>query len=260
MDESKFLKVAKQAALEAGEKIKKYSGKRYKVKFKDGDRSDLVTQADIEAEEVIVSILSRYFPTHNIIAEENTKLNKGSEFTWAIDPVDGTISFVTGVPYFSVGIGLLKNNKPKIGVIYHISEDKLYYALDNKGTYLNGKVIHVSNKKGLDKSVLVLDFGHRARRQEKFSSYIEPLKNKIGYMFSLGGFSASLGHVANGTFDGAVASGWLWDFVAGTVIIREAGGKVTDFDGNEPDWTKERLSIVASNGLIHDQILEALKR
>lgn len=259
MNEDKFLKVAKEAALEAGKKIKKYSNTKYRIKFKGGDRRDLVTQADIEAEEIIVSILSRYFPKHNIIAEEETKLNKGSEFTWAIDPMDGTISFVTGIPYFSIGIGLLKSDKPILGVIYHISEDKLYYALDNNGTYLNGKVIHVSNKKDLDESVLVLDFGHRARRGEKFSSYIEPLKNKVGYMFSLGGFSASLGGVADGIFDGAVASGWLWDFVAGTVIVREAGGKVTDFSGNEPDWTKERLSIVASNGLIHDQILEALK-
>lgn len=260
MNESKFLKVAKQAALEAGKIISNYIGKKDKTNIKNDDKSDLVTQADIEAEKKIVEILTENFPDHNIIAEENTRLDKGSEFTWAIDPLDGTISFVTGIPYFSVGIGLLKGDKPILGVIYHISEDKLYYALEGKGTYLNGKLIHVSHKKDLDESVLVFDFGHRARREEKFSSYIEPLKNKIGYMFSLGGFSASLGGVANGILDGAVASGWLWDFVAGTVIVREAGGKVTDFSGNEPDWTKERLSIVASNGLIHDQILEALRK
>lgn len=257
--EDKFLKVAKQASLEAGKVIKKYSGKIHQKSIKNEDPSDFATEADLQAEEKIVEILSKNFPLHNIIAEEKTSIKKGSEYTWVIDPMDGTISFTNNLPFYAVGIGLLKNNMPILGVIYHVSADKLYWAQSTKGAHLNNKKIHISRKTDLGEAIIVLDFGHKVTRQGKFETYINPLKNKVGYLYSLGGFSAGMGLLSAGSFDAAVAQGWVWDFVAGTVIVREAGGKVTDFEGNEPDWTKERLNIVASNGLIHDQILEALK-
>lgn len=257
--EDKFLKVAKQAALEAGKIISKYAGKIHNINIKNQDTSDLSTEADLEAEDRVVDILTKHFPKHNIIAEEKTSLKKGSEYTWVIDPLDGTISFTNNIPFYAVGIGLLKNNMPILGVIYHVSEKRLYWAQEGKGTYLNGKKIKVRDRSNLSDAMMVFDFGHKARRSQKFENYIDPLKNKVGYIFSIGGFTSGMGLVSAGSFDGAVAQGWLWDFVAGTVIVREAGGKVTDFEGNEPDWTKERLNIVASNGLIHNQILEELK-
>ncbi len=258
--EDQFLKVAKEAALEAGKVIQKYSGRLQKKNIKHEDPTDYVTDADIEAEKAIVKILTANFPDHNILAEEQTNLDKKSKYTWVVDPLDGTISFGSGIPYFSISIGLLEDNLPVLGVIYNPSSEKLYWAQKGKGAYLNGKAIYVSNKKGLTESVGMLDFGHNVRRQYKMDLYVNKLIQKIGYVYSFGSAVASLAMVAEGIQDLYINYAYPWDFVAGAMIIREAGGKVTDFEGNEPSWTKDRLNIVASNGLIHEKILEALKK
>lgn len=257
--EDDFLKVAKKAALEAGEGIQKYSGQIYQKNTKHDDVSDVVTDADLKAEEIIVRILTKNFPDHSIFAEENGKKDKGSKYTWVIDPIDGTISFTHGVPYYSVSIGLLEKNVPVLGVTYNVSFNQLYWAVKGKGAYFNGEKIHVSNINALEEAACSMDFGHRKRRQDKIERYINPLINKVGYPYSFGSGVATLGFVASGILEAYVCQAWLWDFVAGTVIVREAGGLVTDFEGQEPDWTKERLNIVASNGLVHNQIIEALR-
>lgn len=255
-----YLKVAKQAALEAGEIILKYFGKEHKLKFKNNDKSDFATQADLEAEQKIIQILTENFPNHNIIAEESGRTQKDSDYTWVIDPLDGTSSFAHGFPYFGVSVGLLKNNKPILGVIYHVLAKDLYYAEINKGAYVNGKQIFVSEKKDLEEAVIAMEYGHNKRRSPKLDLYIVPLMKKSGYIYSLGSAAMCLGLCAKGIQDGAVMQAWIWDFTAGAVIVKEAGGKVTDFEGKDLDWTKERLNIVASNGLIHDQIITALRK
>lgn len=143
----KFLKVAKQAALEAGKVIQKYSGQAYQKNIKHKDVSDFSTDADLEAEEKIVGILTKNFPDHNIIAEESGKKNKGSKYTWVIDPLDGTLTFSLGIPYFTVSIGLLRDNKPFLGVIYNVSFENLYWAQSGKGSFLNGQKISVSQNR-----------------------------------------------------------------------------------------------------------------
>lgn len=259
MENDDFLQVAKEAALAAGKVIVKHFGKKHQYKFKNEDQSNFATQADLKAEQKIVQILTKNFPSHSIIAEEQTRLDRGSEYTWVIDPVDGTFSFAVGVPYYSVSIGLLKNNEPILGVIYNVSMKQLYWAQLNKGAFLNGKKIQVSSRDNLNEASASLDFGHRQKRQRLIDRYVTPLITKIGYPYSFGSAAATLGMVAQGILDVYVNNAWIWDFAAGTVIVREAGGKVTDFAGKEPDWSQDRLNIVASNGLVHDQILEALK-
>lgn len=255
-----FLKVAKQAALEAGKIIQKYIGEKHTINVKNEDKSDLATEADLHSEEKIVEILSKNFPSHNIIAEEKTKINKNSEYTWVVDPLDGTLSFKVGMPYFAVSIGLLKDNKPILGVIYHVLAKDLYWAKENEGAYINGKPIHVSKQDNLTAAVMVVDSGHKRRRQSKIDLYILPLLKQVGYVYSIGSGVMCMGLVAKGVQDGMTSQGFAWDVTAGAIIVREAGGKVTDMQGNEPDWSKEQIQIVASNGLIHDQILEALKQ
>lgn len=257
--EDKFLKVAKQAALEAGEIIQKYSGKFGEKSFKGEDKSNFATIADLEAEKTIIKVILKYFPNHNILAEEGGSKNKNSEYTWVIDPLDGSFTFGRDIPYFTVSIGLLKANVPVVGVINHISFNNLYWAKIGKGAFLNGKKIKVSSKEDLSEVAATLDYGHKAKRQAKLDLYINTLITKIGYPYAFGSAAVTLVLVAQGTLDLYVNQAYPWDFVAGTVIIREAGGKVTNFEGNEPDWTKDRLEIVASNGLIHDQILGALR-
>lgn len=257
--EEKFLKVAKEVALEAGKVIQKYSGRVNQKNIKNDDASNFSTEADTEAEKVIVKILTKNFPAHNVIAEEGSRSHKNSEYTWVIDPLDGTFTFDRGIPYFTVSIGLLKDNKPILGVINHVSFKNLYWAQYGNGSFLNGKKIHVSSEHVLDEIACVLGVGHRQKRQQKLDLYVNKLITKIGFPYEFGSAAVTLVLVAQGTLDLYTAQAYSWDFVAGAVIVREAGGMVTDFDGNEPDWTKERLEIVASNGLIHDQILEALK-
>lgn len=256
--DDQFLKVAKQAALEAGKIISKYAGKIHTVSVKNDDASDFATEADLESEQKIIQILTRNFPHHNIIAEEGGQTKKDSEYTWVIDSVDGTFSFAVGVPYYSVSIGLLKNAYPILGVIYNIAIKQLYWGRSGKGAYLNGKKIHVSSRNRLDQAAGSLDLGHRQKRQQKIDKYVTPLITKIAYPYSFGSAVATLGMVAQGILDMYVNEAWIWDFAAGTVIVREAGGKVTNFAGQEPDWSKDIVDIVASNGLVHDAILEAL--
>ncbi len=255
-----FLKVAKDAALAAGKIIAKYSGEDLQKNIKHGDGSDFATEADLKAEKTIVSMISKVFPEHNIIAEEDEKVDRGSEYTWVIDPLDGTFSFSVGMPYYAVSIGLLKEGKPVLGVIYHVQAKDLYYATEGEGAFLNGKRITVSKRDKLEESGVTLDAGHRGKRQHKLDLYVNNFMTKIGMSYSVGSAVVTLAYIAQGIFDAVINEAYLWDFAAGTIIIREAGGKVTDFEGNEPDWSKQRLSIVASNGLLHDQILEALKK
>lgn len=256
MDE--FLKVAKQAAKEAGELIQSYLDKKHTEKAK-RNSSDFATEADLEAEQIIIKILTKNFPGHSIISEEKGTEDKNSDYTWVIDPLDGTVAFSTGVPFYSVSIALMYKNKPVIGVINHLGSGDCYWALENKGAFLNGVKIHVSSVSVLEYAVLDIDCGHLDTRQKKFEKYLFPLMNKVRYTYSLGGAAASTAMVAKGALDGAPNSAYIWDFAAGAIIVREAGGKVTDLKGNEPDWSKNRLDVVASNSLIHEQILEAIK-
>lgn len=254
-----FLKVAKQAALEAGKIIQKYRGKKLQKSVKYEDSSNFATIVDIKAEKTIISILKKAFPTHNFIGEENEKTNNGSEYTWVIDPLDGTFSFGQNIPYFTVSIGLLKNNMPILGVINHIGFNNLYWAEIGREAYLNGKKISVSRKLKLEEAASTLEPGHRQKRQAKVNLYISKLITKVAYPYVFGSAAVTLALVADGSLDLYVTEAYPWDLVAGAVIIREAGGKITDFKGQEPNWVSERLNVIASNGLLHDQILEALR-
>lgn len=258
--EDNFLKVAKEAAIEAGKVIQKYAGQAHQKNIKNGDISDFTTNADLESERIIVEILTKNFPGHSLIAEEGSGNKGDSENIWVVDPLDGSFSFSVGMPFYSVSIGLIRNGKPFIGVIYQPAMGNLFYAQTGKGSFLNDDRLQVSNCDLLEKAACVLDPGHSKKRPEKVKRYILPLINKIAQLYEIGSAASSLSLIARETFDAVINSAWLWDFAAGTVIVREAGGKVTDFEGREPDWTKERLDIVASNGLLHNQIIEALRK
>lgn len=255
---TEFLEVAKEAAREAGELIQSYLGKKHTENVK-RNSSDFATEADLAAEKIIIDLITKHFPKHNIIAEENGQNHKGSEYTWVIDPLDGTVSFSTGIPTYCVSIALLYKNKPIVGVINHLALKELYWAVEEKGAFLNGEKIHVSDVSVLEYAVMNFDCGHLDTRQDKYEKYLFPLMNKVRYAYSLGSAATSMAMVAKGALDGDPNSAYIWDFAAAAIILTEAGGKVTDLEGKEPDWSKKRLDLVASNGLIHDAILEALK-
>ncbi len=257
MNDSNFLSVAKKAALEAGKVISSYYGKNHKLMIK-SDNSDFATQADLESERIIVEIITKNFPSHNIISEEKVRIDHKSNYTWAIDPIDGTISFAAKMPFFAVSIGLLENNQPIVGVIYDVDRKDLYWAQKGKGAFLNGKRISVSKTKRLEDAVVGLGIGSMERRMAKLEDYFFPLLDKIRYIYMLGGGAVTMAYLAKGSLDAVPNRAWIWDQTAAGVIITEAGGKLSNRQGGPVDWSVERPEFIASNGLIHDQLLEAL--
>lgn len=258
MTESEFLKVAEHAAEEAGRIISGYAGNLSLQKYSGG--SDITTQADYEAEAKILEVITVSYPTHNIISEEKGRIDNHSDYTWIIDPLDGTVSFVSGIPNFAVSIGLLKGNQPILGVVNRVAEGELYFAEQGIGAYLNGNKISVSRTEKLESAFLGLEFGYK-ERVEDINRFFIPLIDKVRYPYILGGVASSMALLAKGTLDCYAHRAKIWDFAAGVVLVSEGGGNSTDPKGQPINWLAgDWIEVVASNGLIHNEILEALKR
>ncbi len=259
MNNKKYLKAAIQAAKAAGIVHKKYFKKGVQIKTKTSS-FDLVTVADIEAEKAVVSVLKGFFPGHNFVAEENKYENTGSEYTWVIDPLDGTSNFAYGLPIFCVSIALAKNKEVIAAVVYDSNRNELFSAGKNCGAFLNGKKISVSPVNGLTASLLITGFYYD--RGNDMVENLEKIRQFLSYpiigLRRLGAAALDLCYVASGR-----ASGYWeyklspWDFAAGMLIVEEAGGKVTGRHG-EP-VPLEKHFVVASNGKIHNAMLEVLK-
>ncbi|TSC88074.1 MAG: myo-inositol-1(or 4)-monophosphatase [Microgenomates group bacterium Gr01-1014_7] len=257
MIDSEFLKVAKQAAIEAGKIVKKYYQSELTL-YNKGHFTNFATEADLQTEKKIIEIIKRNFPTHNIIAEESGGVKSKSEYTWVIDPIDGTIAFVDGIPTFGISIGLLKNNEPFLGVISLVATSQLYWAEAGTGAFLNGKRISTRKISNLENCTIAFGYGHKDGLAI-LDSFFRPLMGRVRQIYLFGSAVSSMCYIARGMIDSYIISGHVWDVAAGAIIVKEAGGKVTDLGGNKPDWTKDRMGLVLSNGLIHDQILEVLK-
>lgn len=252
--EDKFLQVAKKAAIEAGKIVKKYYLSELTLHNK-GHYANFATKADLESEQKIIQIITKNFPDHNIIAEESGNVNKDSEYSWAIDPIDGTIPFVDGIPTFGVSVGLLKNNQPVVGVVYMVAIDELYWAQKDKGAFLNGQKIQVRKEKNLQNCSIGLDWGH-TDRIIKLDKFFKPIVEKVRYVYLFGSAVSVMVFIAKGMIDGYIIRANVWDLAAGVVLIAEAGGKVTDISGKEPNYLNGKPRLICSNGLIHDQIVE----
>lgn len=256
-----YLDIAIEAAGKAGEVHKRYFGGESEAEAKSASY-DLVTKADIESEDVIVSFIKRHFPGHNFLAEEQKYKRTDSEYTWIIDPLDGTNNFSCKIPIFCVSIALAKGSELMLGVVYDAIKEERFYAEKHKGAFLNGKPIKVNSADTLEKSLLIT--GLYYDRGEKMVETLDKIKEFFfRHILGLRRFGAAaldLSYVACGRAMGF----WEfelspWDFAAGKLIIEEAGGKVTGRDGEAVDIYK-RSYIVTSNGLIHDKMLEVLKK
>lgn len=254
MADSKFLQVAKQAAIEAGKIVKKYYQSDLTLHGK-GHVNNFATQADLDSEAKVIEVIRASFPEHNIIAEESGRIDNSSEYSWAIDPIDGTIPFVDGLPFFGISIGLLKNNQPFLGVINMVAKGELFWAEEGKGAFKNGKKIQVRNEDSLDQSTIALEWGHSAR-DWRIEKHFSPIIEKVRYAYVFGSAVQSLTAIAEGKLDGSLIRAYVWDFAAGAIIIKEAGGRFTDPMGNKPDFTAEKIQLLCSNGLIHEDLVK----
>jgi len=250
-----ILKIAIEIAKNAGAILKGHNGDR-QISFK--SEIDLVTDYDKRSEAYIVSALRQAFPDHALHGEEGTRINKGADYEWLIDPLDGTTNFAHSLPIFSVSLGLAHHGQPVLGVVYDPSREEIFTAVKGGGAHLNGKPIRVSKTSTLNHSLLVTGFPYDARTNpdnniKEFAQFT--LRSQA--VRRLGSAALDLSYVASGRFDGF----WekrinLWDVAAGTLIVREAGGGVTEANGESPI---PHHCIVASNGLIHTEMIAVLR-
>lgn len=242
---------------EAGEIIRDGFGKKFILEYKT-NISDFVTNIDKASEKKIIDFINVEYPTHNILAEESGVENKGSDFTWVIDPLDGTMNFAHGLPIFSVSIGVLKGDELIAGVIYDVISDKIYTTEKGSGAFQNGNRIGVSQNSDLEKSLLVTGFPYNIKQNpdnaiEKFNRFV---MNSRGVR-RLGSAAIDLCYVANGIFDGFWEVNLKpWDMAAGMLLVEEAGGKITDFRNNSVSIFNKQL--LASNGKVHNQMVKTL--
>lgn len=253
-----YLQLAEKAARNAGKYILANLGKVRQISFK-SVQSNLVTEVDHKSEEIIIETLQKDFPDFDILAEESGSTStKNSEFMWVIDPLDGTTNFAHGLPIFSISIGLIKGNEVIAGVVYDPTRDQMFLAEKGKGAFLNGKKLSVSKTKDIKKALLVTGFPYNIEENPDrcFERFIIMTRNSRAVR-RLGSAALDFAYVAAGIFDGF----WEvklnpWDIAAGLLLVREAGGKVTNFIGEESDIFNPQ--ILATNGHIHSKMIELL--
>ncbi len=254
---NKAMDAAVAAARKSGKLLKENLGKTNHVEFK--GEIDLVTEMDKNSETIIIESLLSAFPDYGILSEEGEELNASSPTRWIIDPLDGTTNYAHAYPVFSVSIALEDNGNIIFGLVYDPVHDELFSAEKGKGAFLNAAPIHVSTTPQLDKSLLATGFPYDIRSSEKNNlNHFCRFALKAQAIRRAGSAALDLCYVACGRFDGF----WElklkpWDVAAGTLIVKEAGGTVTDFSGNNFDIFSG--NILASNKNIHDSMLNVLQ-
>ena len=255
-----FLDIASEAALAAGAILQDKFDNLKDIQNK-GRPGDLVTEADKAAEKVVLKVLNRHLPDHQILAEESGTLGgNNSKYLWAIDPLDGTTNYAHGYPVAAVSIGLMVDGIPKVGVVYNPFRNQLMRAAAGYGATCNRRPIRVSTTAQLQDTLLVTGFAYD-RRETTDNNYAEfcYLTHLTQGVRRSGSASIDITDVACGRLDGYWERGLSpWDITAGIVILQEAGGKVTAYDGSPIDIDSGR--ILATNGLIHDSLSEALAK
>lgn len=224
-------------------------------------KNDFVTYVDKASESLLVRELSALLPGSAFITEENTvqKANDSDESIWIIDPIDGTTNFIHGIPLFSISVALMIDKKIVLGVVYEISGEECFYATEKLGAQLNGVKINVSDRATISDSLLVTGFPYRMgdmldKWMELFKYF---LKSSHGVR-RLGSAAIDLAYVACGRFEAFYEYGLSpWDVAAGTFIVEQAGGKVTDFKGEMGYIFNKEL--VSSNGKVHDELMIAIE-
>lgn len=215
-----------------------------------------VTAADREAEAAIIAEIKKHFPDHGIIGEESGETKTGSEFSWVIDPLDGTANFINGIPLFSVSIAALQHGVPVASVVYQPAGNALYAAAKGKGTTWNGKRVHVSDGNA---EHAMISFGPGKKEKERLNVLFSRVESFVKSKRYLGCAALELAYVARGGTEGFICFGLNpWDYAAGVLLVLEAGGMLTDFGGKP--WTfGSGECFVASNGKVHEELLKLVK-
>lgn len=254
----KYLSFAVRLVRQAGKIFKKNFGKPLEILKKGGNPKNLVTEVDTKIEQFLKNQIHRQFPDHNILGEElgSADFNHGQGLKWFIDPIDGTTNYIQGIPLCVISLALWDSQGALIGVIYNPISENLYSAQRGKGAFLNGKKISVSQVQNLDAALGGIGWSLNIKKAKKLYNEIVTKARKIRV---LGTTALQFSLVAEGSYDFYVVDAMhIWDVAAGILIVEEAGGKVTDWQGQKPNFKIKNL--IASNGQIHSTLLREIKK
>ena len=251
----------KQTAIEAARKSARILRARFGniLHIREKENAEIVTEADTQSEEVIVSTIQADFPDHAVLGEECGLIPGASEYKWIVDPLDGTVNFAHQIPIFSISIAMAVRDTIVLGIILDPINDELFSAVSGQGAQLNGEPIQVSATRTTAKSLLVTGFPYNVQE------ILEPVMVRYGSclrasqgMRRLGSAALDLCYVACGRFEGFWEQNLKpWDSAAGALMVVEAGGRVTTF--SDQPYTVKHAEILATNGLIHREMLGLLE-
>lgn len=254
---TKFTDFINNTITNSGNILRSGFGSKFQIENKIG-KNNLVTEYDYKSEKYIVDEIKKAFPTHNIISEEEGSVDNNSEYDWIIDPLDGTVNYANNIPIFSVSIALRENGNLIAGAVYQPILNELFTAELGNGAKMNGEYITVSNKIEMNTSLLVTGFPYDINNDPKnaIRSFTNIVKRGIPIR-RLGSAALDLAYVACGRFEGF----WevnlnSWDVAAGILLVNEAGGKCTNYNGK--DSLVEDKEILATNGKIHEEALRVI--
>ena len=218
---------------------------------------DYVSYVDKGSERMIVEALKTLLPEAGFITEEGLASHSDEQMLWVVDPLDGTTNFIHGFSPYAVSIALIRGREILIGVVYEVCADECFYAWQGGGAYLDGKALHVGNS-AIGDALLCLQLPYNSDAYKPvIKQLIDRFYGNVGSIRMIGSAAMALCYVAAGRLD-AYAERYIgqWDYMAGTLIVMEAGGKVTNYEGDE--YFMEGDSVIATNGIIHDDIFDAI--
>ena len=244
-----------EAVHSAADEMRRYIDLEFKISNKEGV-NNLVTEVDHASEKIIIDIIKKNYPDHHILTEESGDLIQDSQYKWIVDPIDGTVNFAHRIPICCISIGIEYNKEIILGAVYNPYLNELFIAEKGQGATLNDKKISVSKKENVINSCLVTGFPYTYLDEpngplEVFSRFIKkgvPVRR-------LGSAAIDLSWVAAGRFDGFYEHQLQpWDSAAGYLMVKEAGGKVTHFNGDE--YSPYKHGLIASNGILHNELMQ----
>lgn len=245
-----------KTARETGKLLIAEQKKNFKVELK--GEINLVTPADKKAEELIASRLNRAFPEFALLAEETGKQTKAADAVWVVDPLDGTTNFAHRLPVYAVSIGLWERGKPVLGVVYHPALNEMFWGITGKGAFLNKKKLAVSKTVNPDHALLSTGFPYDLRQSaENNLDYFAAFATRVRAIRRMGAAALDVAWTAAGRFDGFwELKLYPWDTAASIILVAEAGGQLSDFEGRP--CTLETRNLVASNGRLHRFLLNGI--
>ena len=253
-----MVNIAVRAAREAGRVITRNFNRIDRLTIADKGHHDFVTEVDRNAEAAIIAVLQEKYPNHAILAEESGA-QAGNEYEWVIDPLDGTTNFLHGLPQFAVSIALKVKGRLEIGVVYDPVKEEMFTASRGEGALLNDRKIRVSNRKGLEGALLGTGIPYRDLRfMDNYLGMMKDLAQDTAGIRRPGSAALDFAYVACGRTDGFWELGLSeWDFAAGALLVREAGGLVTDIGGGERFL--ETGNVIAGSIKVHNAMLRRIR-